>query len=221
MNDYFVIKLLSDENLNFIKNKIQSLSENNWTSGIYSGASTTSIKKNLELSNLDILTELMSLIISDLNLNKDFSRICIPNGDYKYLLSKTTAGGYYNPHIDRHDVGTYSISLFISDLNEYEGGELCLYLNNEEIKFKLNSGEALVYRTGIHHRVNEVISGTRYVGVKWAESLINDDFIREIYSELDKIKIHPIYSNNFENVINDQNYILNYIKTKILSKYIK
>lgn len=96
-------------------------------------------------------------------------------------------GGYYHVHHDSYENGDYSTTVFLNEPDEYEGGELCLFIDNEEVSIKLNAGEAVTYPTGIFHKVNEVTSGERIVAVFWTHTTLKDRFMREVYSDVNKI----------------------------------
>lgn len=101
-----------------------------------------------------------------------------------------TAGCFYDWHVDEIqicDVVThYSMTIFLNDPTEYIGGELVLKRDNKEEKYKLNAGKALVYSTGMLHKVNKVESGNRLVSISWMESLISDEFMRNCIFEIGK-----------------------------------
>lgn len=101
-----------------------------------------------------------------------------------------TAGCFYDWHVDEIqicDVVThYSMTIFLNDPTEYIGGELVLKRDNKEEKYKLNAGKALVYSTGMLHKVNKVESGNRLVSISWIESLISDEFMRNCIFEIGK-----------------------------------
>jgi len=92
-------------------------------------------------------------------------------------------GMKYDYHIDTHPIGGvnahYSMTCFLTNPSEYSGGELVLKVGNTEIEYKLPAGKAVIYSTGIKHKVNEVTDGDRKVFVCWMESAIQNSFIRD------------------------------------------
>lgn len=61
-----------------------------------------------------------------------------------------------------------SISLLLSDPDEYEGGELqLLYSGNKVVTFKPELGSAVIFPSSITHRVRKVKSGKRESLVGW------------------------------------------------------
>ena len=98
------------------------------------------------------------------------------------MITKTEVGGYYKPHTDVGLLGHYSTTVFLND--DYQGGELELYYDDEIHSIKLPAGHAITYNTGIPHTVRPVTSGTRYVGVTWTTSIFRDKFHRELCYDL-------------------------------------
>jgi PKHD-type hydroxylase len=91
-------------------------------------------------------------------------------------------GGNYGNHIDnayftipgsafkvRTDVPT---TIFLSDPEEYEGGELVVEDSFGHQSVKLAAGDAIVYPGTSLHRVNPVTRGTRYASFFWTHSLV-------------------------------------------------
>ena len=62
----------------------------------------------------------------------------------------------------------------MNDPQTYDGGELCLMIDNEERKFKLDPGYGITYETGTSHCVNDVTRGERNVMIFWTVSMIRD-----------------------------------------------
>ena len=98
------------------------------------------------------------------------------------LFTEYREGGKYNPHIDNITIqglkAHHSITVFLNDPDEYEGGELVVSDGDMQFKFKQKAGTAFVYPTGNLHFVAPVTSGKRRVALMWASSLIEDFFMR-------------------------------------------
>lgn len=112
-----------------------------------------------------------------------------------FLLSEYKKGMFYKKHSDNaamRDCRTdWSCTLFLNNSDEYEGGELKIYLNDEKsIDIKLNRGEYVLYPTGYIHEVAEITSGSRRVCVFWIQSSLRDRMMREIHSDLVLLKEH-------------------------------
>ena len=90
---------------------------------------------------------------------------------------------YYGPHVDIPYISSgrrdFSFTIFLNKPNEYEGGELILYIPPETKKIKLNQGDIVIYPTKYLHEVKEVTKGERMVCVGWIESKVESDDERE------------------------------------------
>ena len=137
-----------------------------------------------------------------------------------FIFSKYLTGGYYHQHVDSQKMGKrrtdYSVTIFINEPYDYEGGELCIDVGTQEVKFKLPAGKAILYPTGIKHRVSEVTSGERHVCVFWLESAIQDVRIRDIYRGLDAIGNKYVSQPNAGELISKETYAL---KHQLLRHY--
>ena len=95
----------------------------------------------------------------------------------------------YGRHIDNAYMSSgradLSFTIFLTKKNLYEGGELLIENLNSENKFKLNSGEILIYPSTFLHSVQEVLNGERIVCVGWIESYIKSIEEREYLFDLD------------------------------------
>lgn len=105
-------------------------------------------------------------------------------------------GGTYGNHIDnaifpiagtetrlRTDV---SSTLFLSDADEYEGGELVIEDTYGTQSIKLNAGDMVVYPGTSLHRVNPVTAGTRLASFFWAQSMVRQAHRRRMLWDLDQ-----------------------------------
>ncbi len=77
------------------------------------------------------------------------------------------------------------ITLFLSEPEEYEGGELVIQTEFGERRVKPNAGDAVIYPSSSLHKVTPVTSGVRLVAITWIQSLVADTHMREILFELD------------------------------------
>ena len=108
-----------------------------------------------------------------------------------FTFKKYNPGQDYDWHQDevtsddglRLDVST---TLFLSNPDEYEGGELELRFGDFGVSIKLPAGHAVIYPTGIIHRVRRVTSGVRRVVHWWDESNVQNPFRRDAIVQLNK-----------------------------------
>jgi PKHD-type hydroxylase len=95
----------------------------------------------------------------------------------------------YGTHVDdalmqgmRSDV---SFTLFLSDPQSYQGGELVIESASGEDEVKLAAGALVAYPSTSLHRVNAVTRGVRLAAVGWVRSFIRDAARRELLFDLD------------------------------------
>ncbi len=161
---------------------------------------------------------LHEIVISALMRNKDFNRAALPKRVRPPLISRYRQGMAYGQHVDNALMGPkqarersdVSITVFISDINEYDGGELIIHGSFGMQEVKLPSGSVVVYPSSSLHEVAEVTRGERLVAVTWAQSYVRDDRQREILASLAQVKdkmnaiaedafetdqVHHIYAN--------------------------
>ena len=107
------------------------------------------------------------------------------------FYARYTPGKRYGTHIDDPIMGVgdryrtdVSITVFLNDPDEYEGGELSITTTYGEVKEKLPAGDAILYPSGSLHQVAEVTDGVRLVAVTWAQSMIRDPAQRELLYNL-------------------------------------
>ncbi len=81
-----------------------------------------------------------------------------------------------------------SITVFLNNPSEYDGGELEIESDGESRLFKLNKGDAVIYPTIKMHRVKKIISGERIVAVTWIQSFIKSTEQRDLLFQLKSLE---------------------------------
>lgn len=125
-----------------------------------------------------------SIMARSIMRDREYEMMTLSNRLTKARISKMTEGGQYPLHVDDADFGHYSTTVFLSEPDEYEGGELVLKTDSGFVEFKLPAGHAVTYLTGTPHYVNKVTSGTRLVSVYWTISTIPNSDYRAVVSKL-------------------------------------
>ncbi|KEO90246.1 hydroxylase [Erythrobacter longus] len=108
------------------------------------------------------------------------------------MISRTMDGGHYGAHVDNALMGKgaaqlrtdMSFTLFLSDPESYEGGELVVQSAGLTQTVKAPAGNLVLYPSTSIHEVKPVTSGTRIVAVGWIESQIRDAAQRELLFDL-------------------------------------
>ena len=151
------------------------------------------VKDNTQLAQSDVATQ-ASAIIHDALMNSAVFRTAVrPKYLRGMLFSRYSGGQTYGSHVDdammsaeggtmRSDV---SMTVFLNDPGEYEGGELVIEGAGGETPYKLDAGAVITYPATTLHRVEAVTSGTREVAVSWAQSFVRAPEHREILFDLD------------------------------------
>ena len=79
-----------------------------------------------------------------------------------------------------------SATLFLSDPDSYEGGELVVNATYGQHSVKLPAGELVLYPSSSLHCVTPVTAGVRVASFMWIQSMIRDDKKRGMLFDLDR-----------------------------------
>jgi len=97
-------------------------------------------------------------------------------------------GGHYGWHVDMATMNglrtDLSFTLFLTEPDSYEGGELQMDVDGKVRTFKGKAGQIVVYPTGVLHQVTPVTSGERLVVVGWINSSIRHEEDRKAVYKL-------------------------------------
>jgi PKHD-type hydroxylase len=112
------------------------------------------------------------------------------------MFSRYTDGMDYGNHVDDAIMGgpqgpmrtDLSFTLFLSDPESYDGGELVTETTAGEQSYKLPAGAMVLYPSSTLHRVAPVTRGERIAAVGWAQSQVRDPQQREILFDLDSVR---------------------------------
>ena len=146
------------------------------------GAYVRNIKNNREASvELEAVRRLDAMIQSALAANNDFQIIAMPRTVAPFIFSSYTPGLFYGDHTDNAVMGRnspnpmradMSMTIFLSDPSDYDGGELVMDTDIRPNPWKLPAGDAVIYPTFCLHRVDPVTRGDRRAAVTWIQSLV-------------------------------------------------
>jgi PKHD-type hydroxylase len=109
---------------------------------------------------------------------------------------------HYDWHIDVALLGNkrtdLSYTIFLSDKDEYEGGELVFKIGNQIFTVKGASGQIVIYPSGLLHKVNQIKSGKRLVLIGWINSHIKIEEYRERLFQLafEKSRLEKLLGND-------------------------
>ncbi len=79
-----------------------------------------------------------------------------------------------------------SMTVFLSEPDEYQGGELIIATEFGEQQIKLPAGYAVIYPSSSLHRVTAVTQGERIAAITWMQSMVSDTPLRQSLYQLDQ-----------------------------------
>jgi PKHD-type hydroxylase len=135
------------------------------------------------------------LLLEGLRRNARFIAYAFPKMVAPPALSLYRPGMNYGAHADaaflpigaRPLRADLSCTVFLSDPETYDGGELSVRLGARAVEFKLQPGGAILYPSNTIHEVKPVTRGERLCGITFIESEIVDRAGRELLFELNDI----------------------------------
>lgn len=156
------------------------------------GMEARQVKHNEELSNdAAVVQQLNQIVMSTLVQNPTYQGAALPHRIAAPFYARYTPGMHYGDHIDDPIMGQgdryrtdLSMTVFLNDPADYEGGELLIRTGFGDQSIKLPAGDAVMYPSGSLHQVAEVTRGERLVAVTWIQSMIRDPGQREVLYEL-------------------------------------
>ncbi len=168
-----------------------------WTDGnVTAGYQSSQAKNNLQLpENSEAAHKLGDMILLALSRNNQFMSAALPNKIFPPLFNCYQGGHSFGTHVDnavRQVPGTpvkvrtdLSMTLFISEPEEYEGGELIIEDTYGSQSVKFSAGDMVLYPSTSLHRVTPVTKGRRLASFFWLQSMIASDERRSILYNMD------------------------------------
>ncbi len=168
-----------------------------WTDGrVTAGHQSTRVKHNLQLpEEHPAARALGEVIVAALQRNPLFISAALPARIFPPLFNQYTGGHSFGSHVDnaiRQLTGTpyrirtdLSATLFLSQPDEYDGGELAVEDTYGVHTVKLPAGQMVLYPSTSLHHVRPVTRGARISSFFWIQSLIRDDGARTLLFDLD------------------------------------
>jgi PKHD-type hydroxylase len=191
-----LFKILNDEQIDMLR---ATFCELDWKDGKGSArGSAKDIKNNYQAypgqDAFKPITEIITKTIFTSKVkNYAFAKEIVGLRANKYGVGQT-----YGWHVDMSHMNgkrtDMSFTLFLSDPDTYEGGELMMKTLGSSVQVKPKAGEMVIYPTGLLHQVNPVTKGERLGVVGWIESFIPDDDERaalfNLSEILNKLRLH-------------------------------
>lgn len=176
---------------------VKVLSESEFVDGkLTAGMAAERVKNNEELSrDLPQRETLAKLIMGAMFRSDIFRNAVLPNKHSTPIFARYTKGMAYGDHVDDPVMGSgpyfrtdVSFTVFLSESDSYEGGELTVRTSWGDQQVKLAAGDAVVYPSGTLHRVEEVTGGERLVALGWVQSMVRDPAKRELLYEMSRAR---------------------------------
>lgn len=168
-----------------------------WTDGnVTSGFQAALAKQNRQLpEGSPAAREVGATILAALERNPLFITAALPARIYPPLFNRYGVGDGFGDHIDnairrnRLD-GTQlrtdlSATLFLTEAEDYDGGELTVDDTYGVHQVKLGAGDLILYPASSLHRVEAITRGARISSFFWIQSLVRDDARRALLFDMD------------------------------------
>lgn len=189
-------ELFTKEEVKNIRAKIEDSSL--WIDGNEtSGAQAATAKHNKQLPSKSALkAEIGDQILDALGSHELFISAALPLKIIPPLFNRYDEGDDFGIHVDnaiRPIRGTHhrirsdlSMTIFFSEPEEYDGGELIIETNFGAQEVKLEAGSAVLYPSTSLHKVTKITRGSRISSFLWIQSMIRDEGQRTILFDLDQ-----------------------------------
>ena len=162
------------------------------------GAQSALTKSNLQLAQDNkAAAGIGADILNALKQNALFLSAALPRAIFPPLFNRYDAseGHGFGNHVDNAirflpDGGgrirtDLSATLFLSEPEDYDGGELIIEDSYGEHQVKLPAGDMILYPATSLHRVEPVTRGSRFASFFWIESMVRDDGQRTLLLDMD------------------------------------
>ena len=173
----------------------QRLGSEDWVDGrATAGEQSARAKRNLQVpEDAPAARELGETILATLGRNQQFVSAALPLRVFPPLFNRYDQGMAFDTHVDntirfagpvrfRTDL---SATLFLTDPEDYDGGELIVEDTYGEHAVKLAAGDMILYPASSLHRVAPITRGSRWASFFWVQSMIRADPQRSLLYDLD------------------------------------
>lgn len=156
--------------------------------------SARDVKNNWQMDADDeAAAKVQAIFENALKTSPLFNIAALPKRVYPFIVSKHALGNYYGWHVDSPLMGEpplrtdLAMTIFLSDPESYEGGELIIQSESGTAAFKPAKGDAVLYPCQYLHCVGEVRSGARLAAITWIQSNVKSPEQRQILFQLNQV----------------------------------
>jgi PKHD-type hydroxylase len=173
------------------------LTRADWADGkVTAGTQSAQVKRNIQLpESSEFAEQARNIVLKALGRNGLFFSAALPKKIYPPLFNQYRDGMDFGAHIDNavrthaitglHVRTDISCTLFLSEPDEYDGGELVIEDTYGQQAVKLPAGDMVLYPgTSLHH-VTPVTRGARIACFFWVQSMVRDDAQRTLLFDMD------------------------------------
>lgn len=190
-----VPNLLSSADVESIRSDIDA---SDWTDGnATSGHQSALAKQNHQLPETSDAARIAGgLILDRLSASPLFVAAALPFKVFPPLFNRYAGGETFGTHVDnavRAQVGSdfrirsdLSATVFLSNPDDYDGGELLIEDTFGRHCVKLAAGDMILYPASSLHEVSPVTRGARVACFFWVQSMIRDAGERRLLFDLDQ-----------------------------------
>ena len=193
-----LIAIPSVLNVEQVRDARAAIGAGEWRDGrATAGVQSALAKHNLQLANESEAAKAVgAVILNALAGNALFQSAALPRRIVPPLFNRYEASDnhQFGEHVDnalrplpggariRTDL---SATLFLSDREDYDGGELVIEDSYGAHQVKLPAGDLILYPATSLHRVEPITRGARLASFFWVESMIRDDGQRALLLDMD------------------------------------
>lgn len=168
-----------------------------WVDGkVTAGHQSARAKDNVQIpEGHPVARQVGETILKALQQNPLFMTAALPLHVFPPLFNRYSGGQSFGSHVDNairqvpgtgHRIRTdLSCTLFLSNPDEYDGGELVVEDVYGVHSVKLPAGHMVLYPSTSLHHVRPVTRGARTSSFFWLQSMVRDDSDRTLLFDLD------------------------------------
>jgi PKHD-type hydroxylase len=154
------------------------------------------VKNNLQMDVKDpAYVQIGRIVRAALDRSEPFNRFALPLRTTPPRISRYEPGMTYCDHVDNQVMvgipavrADLALTIFLSDPQTYDGGELVIDSDFGAQKLKPPRGALVLYPASTLHRVQPVTRGVRMAVICWVQCMVRDYEKRRLLAELAQIR---------------------------------